>query len=85
MKLGPVLNLTRQLKQHQKNWRECYVKNLSRRYHFCNLWPVCSIPKVGFLTQAVKLIFSLTVAFYLTKTENRTKKSSSQLSHYYFK
>ena len=85
MKLGPVLNLTRQLKQRQKNWREYYVKNLSRRYHFCNLWPVCSIPKVRFLTQAVKLIFSLTVAFYVTKTENRTKKSSSQLSHYYFK
>ena len=31
--------------------------------------------------ESVKLIFSLTVTFYLTKTENRTKKSLTQLSH----
>ena len=34
---------------------------------------------------SVKLIFSLTVTFYLTKTENRTKKSLTQLSYYCFK
>ena len=33
---------------------------------------------------SVKLIFSLIVTFYLTKTENRTKKSLAQLSHYCF-
>ena len=32
----------------------------------------------------VKLTFSLIVIFYLTKTENRTKKSPTQLSHYCF-
>ena len=31
-----------------------------------------------------KTSFSVTVTFYLTKTENRTKKSLTQLSHYYF-
>ena len=35
--------------------------------------------------QPVKLTFSLIVTFYLLKTENRTKKSLSQLSHYCFK
>ena len=35
--------------------------------------------------QSVKLIFSLrVVTFYLTKNENRTKKSLAQLSHYFF-
>ena len=40
--------------------------------------------------QSLKLTFSLIVTFYLTKTENRTKKSLTQLSHcrfeqgYYF-
>ena len=31
-----------------------------------------------------KLTFSLTVTFYLTKPENRTKKSLTQLSYYCF-
>ena len=30
---------------------------------------------------SIKLIFSLIVTFYLTKTENRTKQSLTQLSH----
>ena len=34
---------------------------------------------------SVKVIFSLIVTFNLTKTENRTKKSLRQLSHYCFK
>ena len=34
--------------------------------------------------QHVKLIFSLVGTFHFTKTENRTKKSLTQLSHYYF-
>ena len=32
----------------------------------------------------VKLIFLLIVTFYLSKTENRIKKSLTQLSHYCF-
>ena len=34
--------------------------------------------------QSVKLIFSIIVTFYLTKTEKRTKKSLTQLPHYCF-
>ena len=32
----------------------------------------------------IKLLFSLTVTFYFSKTENKTKLSSTQLSHYCF-
>ena len=38
------------------------------------------IPKA----ESVKLIFSLIVTVYLTKTEIRTKNSQTQLSHYCF-
>ena len=34
--------------------------------------------------QSVKLMFSLIVTFHLTRTENRTKKLLTQLSHYCF-
>ena len=34
--------------------------------------------------ESVKLIFSLIVTFYITKTENRTKKSLTKLSQYCF-
>ena len=35
-------------------------------------------------TKSVKLTFSLTVTFYLPKTENRTKQYLPQLSYYCF-
>ena len=35
-------------------------------------------------TESAKVMFSVIVTFYLTKTENRTKKSVTQLSHYCF-
>ena len=35
-------------------------------------------------TESAKVMFSVIVSFCLTKTENRTKKSLTQLSHYCF-
>ena len=35
-------------------------------------------------TESAKVMFSVIVTFCLTKTENRTKKSLTQLSHYCF-
>ena len=35
-------------------------------------------------TESAKIMFSITVTFFLTKTENRTKKYLTQLSHYCF-
>ena len=40
--------------------------------------------KKNYVNMSVKFIFSLVVTFYLTKTENGTKKSQTQLSHYCF-
>ena len=34
--------------------------------------------------ESAEAMFSVTVTFCLTKTENRTKKSLAQLSHYCF-
>ena len=57
---------------------------------------VMSLPFFGFLayleqsggqiqdTESAKAMFSVIVTFCLTKTEKRTKKSLTQLSHYYF-
>ena len=57
------------------------VKSLSFFQFIVNLEKfVSQIPD----TWSVKVIFSLIVAFYLIKTENRTKKSLTQLSHYCF-
>ena len=35
-------------------------------------------------TESAKVMFSVTVTFCCTKTENRTEKPLTQLSHYYF-
>ena len=35
-------------------------------------------------TESAKVMFSVIVTFYLTKTENRTEKSLTQLSQYCF-
>ena len=35
-------------------------------------------------TESAKVMFSVTVTFCLIKTENRTEKSLTQLSHYCF-
>ena len=35
-------------------------------------------------TESAKVMFSVIVTFYLTKTEKKTKKYLTQLSHYYF-
>ena len=35
-------------------------------------------------TKSVKVIFSLTINFHLSKTENRTKQYLTQLSYYCF-
>ena len=43
-----------------------------------------AIQKPDSRVQSVKLTFSLTVTFYLTKSENRTKKSLTELPHYCF-
>ena len=73
MKLGPVTNLTRERKRRQK--KLTFFEFLVNLEHSGG-W----IPD----TESAKVMFSVIVTFCLTKTENRTKKSLTQLSHYCF-
>ena len=85
MKLPPVTKLNKRKKNASKKFSDdlalenCYgivffqfMANLEQSGN--------QIPKV----ESVKLIFSLIVTVYLTKTEIRTKNSQTQLSHYCF-
>ena len=85
MKLGPVPILKRETRQHQKNltMMSCrqIVTSLSLFRFMANLQQSGSRISNAW---SVKLTFSLMVTFYLTKRENRTKKSLPQLSYYCF-
>ena len=85
MKLRPVTKLDKRNKTTSKNLTLTSCRNI-----------VTSLSIFGFLanleppgdripdTESAKVMFSVIVTFYLTKTENRTKKSLTQLSHYCF-
>ena len=85
MKLGPVTKLDKRNKTTSKNLTLMSCRKI-----------VTSLSFFGFLanleqsggripdTESAKVMFSVIVTFCLTKTENRTKKSLTQLSHYCF-
>ena len=85
MKLGPVTKLD---KKNKITSKEFYNDVISRNCDVIAIFPMygqfgaIQKPDSGRIT--VKLMFSLTITFYLTKTENSTKKSPTQLSHYCF-
>ena len=71
--------MTNKTWQRQKKWWWRHVGKLGRHCHFSHLEQYGSrIPDAW----SVKFTFSSTVTFYLTKTENRTKKSLTQLSYH---
>ena len=84
MKLRSVTTLAKRKKSTSKNFdddamsenREVIVFFLI----FVQFRAVWRIPD----TESAEVTFSVTVAFCLTKTEKRTKKSLTQLSHYCF-
>ena len=85
MKLGPVTKLDKRNKTTSKNLTLTSCRKI-----------VTSLSFFGFLanleqsggripdTESAKVMFSVIVTFCLTKTENKTKKSLAQLSHYSF-
>ena len=85
MKLGPVTKLD---KKNKTTSKEFYNDVISRNCDVIAIFPLygqfgaIQKPDSGRIT--VKLMFSLTITFYLTKTENSTKKSPTQLSYYCF-
>ena len=85
MKLGPVSKRDKRNKKTSKKLEMTPCRKI-----------VTSLSLSGFLanlehsrrripdTESLKVMFSVMVIFCLTKTENRTKKSLTQLSHYCF-
>ena len=80
IKLGPVTKLVKKNKTLSKN----LMMTLSENYGIILIFPiygqfeVIRKPDSGFIS--IKLIYR--TYLYLTKTENRTKLSLTQLSHY---
>ena len=83
MKLEPVTKLDKRNKATSKKKltiTSCWqiVASLSFSRFIASL----DQSEVGFWTHSSELTSLLTVTFYLTKTENKTTKSLTQLSHY---
>ena len=83
MKLRPVTKLDRINKTTSKKLdvdvlsENCDVILIFRIYGQFR-----AVRRPDFGHRTAKVMFSVTVTFCLTKTENRTKKSLTQLSHY---
>ena len=86
MKLGAVTKLlTRETNPHQKVLTMASFREIVTSLSFFKFLAYLEqsgdrIPD----TESAKGMFSVKATFCLTKTENRTKKSLTQLSHYCF-
>ena len=82
MKLGPPAKLVKKNKTASK---KSDSNVMSKNCDVIAIFPICSqsgaIWNPDSESIVCKLIFSLAVIFYLTKIENRTKKSLTQLSY----
>ena len=85
MKLGPVTKLEKRNKTTSKKFDEDVI---SENCEVIVIFPIYgqfgAIRKPDSGGILCKTYISLIVSFYLTKAENRTKKSLTQLSHYCF-
>ena len=85
MKLGPVAKLDKRKKTRQKNLTIISCRKIMTSLSFFEFRD--NLEQSGRLipsAYSIKLLFSLIVTLYLPKTENRTKMSLAQLSHYSF-
>ena len=85
MKLGPLTKLDKRNKRMSKKIDDDVM---SANCDVIIVFPIYgqfgAIRKPDSERMSVKLTFSLIVTFYLTKTENRTKKPLTQFSRYCF-
>ena len=85
MKLEPVTKLDKRNKTMSKKFDDDVM---SENFDVIAIFPIHgqfgAILKPDSGQIVCKIYFSLIVTFYLTKTENRPKKSLTQLSHYCF-
>ena len=82
MKLGPVTKLDKRNKTAPKKMVMTSCQQMMRSLSFFQF--MANLEQSGSpipVAQSVKLTFLLKVTFHLTKTENRAKKSLTQLSH----
>ena len=79
MKLGSVTKLNKKTRQLQKK-----KKKMSVNYDVIIIFPIYISFGAMRKSNSETFTFSGTVTFYLTKTENRTKKSLTQLLYYCF-
>ena len=83
MKLGPVTKLD---KWNKKTSEKIDVDVVSENCDVIAIFRIFgqfgAIQRLD--SEPAKVMFSVIATFCLTKTENRTKKSLTQLSHYYF-
>ena len=85
MKLGPVNNRYKKNKTTSKNFDGDVMSKIVTSFSFFQF--MANLEQSGSRIPgawSMELTFSLTITFYLAKTENRTKKSLTQLSHYCF-
>ena len=88
MKIEPVTKLD---KKHKTTSNKFDDDVMSRNCDAIVIFPIYGQvgaiwkPDSGCIVYKTFFFFSLIVTFYLTKSENRTEKSLSQLSHYLFK
>ena len=85
MKLEPVTKFDKRNKTTSKIPTMTSCREIVTSLSFFGFWATLEqsggrIPD----TQSAKVMFSVIVTFCLTKTENRTKKSLTNLSHYCF-
>ena len=78
MKLGP-LNMASKTRQRHKNHDDIMSANCDVIFPIFGQFEAVRKPDSG---RMVCSMFSLIVTFYLTKIENRTQKSQTQLSYY---
>ena len=85
MKLGPVTKLDKRNKITSKKLTMTSCRKIVTSLPFFQFTANLEQSR-SWITEAwsIKLKFSLLVTFYLAKTENRTRKSLTQLSHYCF-
>ena len=79
MKLGPVTKLDKRNMETSKKLTMASCRQIVTSLSFLEQ-SGSRIPEAW----SVKFTFSLTVTFYLTQNENRTKKSLTQLPYYCF-
>ena len=84
MELRPVTKRDKRNKTRSKRFDDDFMsKKVQPNCHFSDFWPMWSSLEARFWTQSLRKLFSVTVTFFFTKNENRTKNSLTQLSYYY--